>query len=147
MTELTYANVLSTIALLVSLGSFMVAAYNAFRDRPRLKVTSTFYDASEWGPAHMSVAVVNKGRRPVILRLIGGNSSSGSSGTYIEHDKGGLRLGEHERHEFKIDRDEAVHSGPDGPEDFYDRMWIEDSLGNQHSIPKSREYIARMLSH
>jgi hypothetical protein len=32
----------------------------------------------------------------------------------------------------------------DGPEDPYDVMWIEDTLGNRHKIPNSREYIAQM---
>lgn len=141
-----YASVVSTIALIVSFGSFGVAAYNAFRDRPRLKVTSMFYESSEWGPAQMHVVVVNKGRRPAILRLLGGPTSGGTSGgTLLEHDKGGLRLGEHERHEFRIERDDAVLLGPDGPE-TYDQMWIEDSLGDRHPIPQSREYIPKLFS-
>jgi hypothetical protein len=49
MLEPTYANVVSTIALIFSAGSFVVAAPNSFRDRPRLEVTSQFFAASEWG--------------------------------------------------------------------------------------------------
>lgn len=141
-----YSSVISTIALIVSVGSFGVAAYNAFRDRPRLRVTTKFYEFSEWGPARMDVVVVNMGRRPVILRLLGGHTSSDSyGGTLLESAKGGLRLGEHERHEFRIERDDAILPGPDGPE-TYERMWIEDSLGDRHPIPQSQEHIPKLFS-
>ncbi len=54
--------------------------------------------------AGIAVQVVNKGRRPVILRLLGGHDSSGRwSGTYLDHEKGGLRLDEHGRHDFAIE--------------------------------------------
>lgn len=142
-----YANVLSTIALVVSFGSFGVASYNSFRDRPRLKVTSTFYDASEWGPANLRVHVVNKGRRPAILRLLGGYTNRGDwSAAHIDHEKGGHRLGEHERYEFRIEKEDAVMSGPDAPDETFDRMWIEDTLGNRYPIPRSSEYIGKLFS-
>jgi hypothetical protein len=143
-----YASIVSTIALVVSFGSFGVAAFNSFRDRPRLKVTSNFYDVSEFGsPRRIQVEVVNRGRRPVILRLLGGYTKGGDwSGTFFDYKKGGLRLGEHERHEFTIVQEDAVHSGPEGPEETFDRMWIEDTLGNRHPIPKSGEYIAKLFS-
>jgi hypothetical protein len=147
-----YANVVSTIAMVISmvisLGSFGVAAYNSFRDRPRLKVTSTFYDGSHGEPLHIRVEVVNKGRRPVILRLLGGDGSGDNwSGTHMEHEKGGLRLGEHEHHSFTIEKKDAVLFDPDdGPEQPFKRMWIQDSIGNRYSIPKSGEYIGKLFA-
>jgi hypothetical protein len=149
------ADTRSTIALLVSIGSLVVSlggvgvsAYNSLRDRPRLKVTSRFFDVSDLGsPRRIYVNVVNKGRRPVILRLLGGYDNRGEfSGTFFDQDKGGLRLGEHERHDFKIEPDDAFIRGPDGPEEPYERMWIEDSLGNRYAIPRSREYIRQLFS-
>jgi hypothetical protein len=133
--------IVSTIALILSFGSFGVAAYNPFRDRPRLKVTSNFWEESEWGPASIHAIVVNAGRRPVILRLLGGDGPQGGfSGTYLAHDSGGLRLGEHERHEFSIKSEDAFfQADPDGPLEPFARMWIEDSLGNRHAIPRSRD--------
>jgi len=143
----SYPEIVSSIALLVSVGSFGVAAYNAYRDRPHLRVTSAFYGESEWGPARISVTVMNKGRRPVILRLLGGNNSQGEySGTFLEHDKGGFRLGEHERHDFSITKEGAIMADPDAADEPYVRMWIEDSLGNRHAIPRSREYLAKLHS-
>ncbi len=144
----SYPEIVSTIALVVSLGSFGVSAFNAFRDRPRLKVKSTFYDASEWNDEpYIRVEVVNRGRRPVILRMIGGyHSDGGGGGESIEHENGGLRLGEHERHDFTIDKEKAVLQGPDGPDHPYERMWIEDTLGNRHAIPNSRAYLKKLFS-
>ena len=137
-----------TIALVVSLGSFGVSALNAFRDRPRVKVTGTFYEASEYNmEPYIAVQVVNRGRRPVILRMVGGFDSSGNAGgEYMEYDKGGLRLGEHERYEFNIEKEKAVMQGPDGPEDPFVQMFIEDSLGNRHAIPRSGEYLKKLFS-
>jgi hypothetical protein len=120
---MSYPEIVSTIALVVSLGSLGVAAYNSFRDRPRLKIISAFYEGSEWNPAPgISVNVVNHGRRPVILRLLGGYNSQGQySGVFLEHDKGGIRLGEHERHDFSLEQDTSflslcplAHAGMNG---------------------------------
>lgn len=143
-----YANIVSTIALAISFGSFGVAVYNSFRDRPRLKVTSTLYDGSHGEPVHIQVEVVNAGRRPLILRLLGGDGSGNSwGGKHIEYEKGGLRLGEHEHHAFTIEKKDAVLYDPDdGPEETFKRMWIQDSLGNRYPIPKSSEYIGKLFS-
>jgi hypothetical protein len=139
--------VVSALALAVSLGSLAVSLYVALRDRPRLKVSSQFFEAWEYGPDKIHVTLVNLGRRPVILRLIGGLDGNGNSGgTYLEHAKGGLRLGEHERHEFDIAKDDTMQFNPDGPDVTYERMWVEDSLGNRHAIPNSRRLIEKLWS-
>jgi hypothetical protein len=141
----SYPEVVSTIALVFSFGSFGVAAYNAFRDSPRLKVTSQFFDAWDYGPASFSIAVVNRGRRPVILRLLGGYNSEGEwGGEYLESEKGGIRLGEHERRDFSIEKKDTILFSPVDPDTPYVTMWIEDSLGNRHPVPKSREYLSKL---
>jgi hypothetical protein len=109
-----------------------------------LKVTSAFYDESEWALANISVTVVNVGRRPAILRLLGGSNNRGeSSGTFFESIGGGMRLGEHERHDLTIERKDAFAIDPDGPDEPYARMWVEDSLGNRYSVSRSREYLSK----
>lgn len=139
----------ANIALLVSIGSLLISAagfvINTFRDRPRLKVSSVLYSDDDGRPDKIAVSVVNKGRRPVILRKIGGNGRKGGAGwTYFDSKGGGIRLGENEHHEFEIDREGVVLLEDYGPDEPYDFMWIEDTVGNRHKIPNSREYIARM---
>jgi hypothetical protein len=144
-----YSEILSTIALVVSAGSLTLSGLSAFRDRPRLKITSKYVDASEYDENDsIWVVVVNRGRRPVILRLVGGTARDGQyGGEFLEYDKGGLRLGEHERYEKSIKADDAISFNPEGPDLLFERMWIEDSLGNRHEIPKSREFIAKLRRH
>jgi hypothetical protein len=139
----------SNVALLVSVGSLLVSGagfvLNAFRDRPRLKVSSTLYDDDSGDPYKLAVTVVNRGRRPVILRMIGGNGRKGGwSGTYLDSKKGGIRLGEHEHHEFELSKEDVVGSDEHGPDEPYDFMWVEDTLRNRHKIPNSHEHIERM---
>lgn len=143
------ADTRSNIALLVSIGSLVVSGVafvvNTFRDRPRLKVSSQLYHDDNGDPYKIAVTVVNKGRRPVILRMIGGNGRKGGwGGTYFDSKKGGIRLGEHEHHEFEPDKEGVVLLDENGPDEPYHSMWVEDTLGNRHKIPNSREYIARM---
>lgn len=140
-----YSDGLATIALVVAISSLGVSALTVFRDRPRLKITSQFVEESDYGPARIWVVVVNRGRRPVILRLLGGTADGDiSGGTCLGEDKAGLRLGEHERYEHNIEAEHTYGLDPDGPDYAYRRMWIEDSLGIRHPIPKSREYLTRL---
>lgn len=139
---------ISTIALVVSLASFGVSLYNSLRDRPRLSIESKFYEGSEYNPeSRIAVTLINRGRRPVILRMTGGNDDAGNwTADMLESDKGGLRLGEHERHEFRIKKDDTIHVMPDDDVITFKEMWVEDSLGTRHKIPKSSEYIRRLWS-
>jgi hypothetical protein len=137
--------ILPVIAIVIALASFALSFYNVFRDRPRLKVTSRYIAAWEYGPEQISIALINMGRRPVIIRLVGGTTEKGESGgTYVEHDKGGLRLGEHERHEQSLSQGDTMLIDPEGSDIRFKVMWVEDSLGNRHAIPNSGEYIKRL---
>ncbi len=140
----------SNVALAVSIGSLLVSGagfvLNTLLDRPRLKVSSALWEDDDGNPYKIAVTVVNKGRRPAILTMIGGTCRKGTGGgTYFDSKRSGIRLGEHEHHHFEIDKEGIVaidrFGGPDQPYDF---MWVEDTLGNRHEIPNSREYIARM---
>lgn len=139
------SDVLAIVALIISVASLLLSFYATYQDRPRLKVTSNFIEASEWGPARIHVTMINAGRRPVILRLLGGADSSGDwSGSFLEHDKGGVRLGEHERHEADIEKDDTYFTTPVGEDLLFESMWVEDSLGNRHAIPNSASYIKKL---
>ena len=79
--------------------------------------------------------------------MLGGhNSQREYSGIYLERDKGGLRLGEHERHDFSIKKEDGFMVDPDSVDVPYVHMYIEDSLGNRHTIPRSREYLVKLHS-
>jgi hypothetical protein len=143
----SYSEIVSAVALVISLGSLSVSGYVAFRDRPRLKIISRFAAASEYGPNRVVLTFINKGRRPVILRLLGGTSKDGKwAATFLEREKGGLRLGEHERDEHTIEKEDTVSFHPDHEDFFFERLWVEDSLGNRHQVPNSRDHINKLWS-
>jgi len=141
------SDVLAIIAILISIASFCVSFYTIFQDRPRLRIRSKYIEESEYGPRSIHITMVNAGRRPIILRLIGGTDSTGHwACSYIEHEKGGLRLTEHERYERTVEKDDTVHFAfdPDDEDIFYSIIWVEDSLGNRHAIPNSEAHIKKL---
>lgn len=141
------AETLAIAALFIAAASLGISAWVAFRDRARLKIISKFVAASDYGPSRVIATMVNVGRRPVILRLIGGRGSDGKwSASFLEREKGGLRLAEHERYEHTFTKDDTVSFHPEHEDFFLEALWVEDSLGTRHSIPKSREYIKKLWS-
>lgn len=106
---------------------------------------SRYLPASEYGPSRIILTLINKGRRPVILRMIGGTSEDGKwAASFLEHEKGGLRLGEHERYEHTIEKEDTVSFHPEHEDLFFEHLWVEDSLGNRHQVPNSREHIRQL---
>jgi hypothetical protein len=139
------SDVLAIIAILISVGSLGVSFYGTYQDRPRLRIQSQYSAESEYGLSQIRVIMVNEGRRPVILRLIGGcNSTGAEGGSSIEYEKGGLRLAEHERYERTLEKEDTVQFDPEGEDFTFSKMWIEDSLGNRHEIPNSEAFIKRL---
>jgi hypothetical protein len=144
------STILAILALAISAASFF---RGVFKDRLRLKITSSFDDgqASPYGPKHapsIDIVVINAGTRPVILRMVGGSDDDdhwGGSGMLIAHEKGGIRLGEHERWEHSIKNEDTVDQYSDDPRDIlFTHMWIEDSLGNRYPIPNSYELVPKL---
>lgn len=147
---MSHSDAIALLALLVSVFSLLVSGFTAYVDRPRLKVTATVIEASEWGPARIRVVLINKGRRPVIVTMYGGVGEAGKwSGYLFSEAKGGIRLAEHERHEFDWTRDDLRGFAPAGPDDMDDfefrSLWVEDSLGQRHQVPGSDKLIDRVL--
>jgi hypothetical protein len=144
-----YSEIISTVALLIAGSTFV---RNLLRDRPRIQIKSAFYDGSESAEFEpnpqpsIQVVVVNTGTRPVILRVIGGADDKGrGSGRMIEYEKGGTRLGKHERWEHTIKNEDTVDPYSNEPEDIlFTHMWIEDSLGNRHLIPDSYDLVPKL---
>ena len=141
----TTSTITSILAILISISSLAVSFYNARRDRAHLKITAKFFPASEYGPDRIHTVMVNAGRRPIILRTIGGTDSQDRwSGVFLDHDKGGLRLGEHERYEHTFRKDDAIGNTPEVEDIFYDVLWVEDSLGVRHIVPNSRALLKQL---
>jgi len=142
---LSTSDVLAIIAILISVASFGVSFYTIYQDRPRLRIQSKYFEASEYGPRQIHITMVNVGRRPIILRLIGGIDSTGKwGGSSIKREKGGLRLAEHERYELTLEKEDTMQFTPEDEDLFYSKMWIEDSLGNRHAIPNSEAFIKKL---
>jgi hypothetical protein len=135
------------LALVVSFVSLGVSGYNAFRDSTRLKLDVWHLGENEYGPAKIKLRVANVGRRPVVIRLVGGVDVEGRfSGTYIDHEKGGRRLGEGESYEQNFDKDDLVDLDPLEGTFVIDRLGVQDAVGNQYIIKKSKSLVAKMLA-
>lgn len=142
-----YAEIISTIALLVSFGSLGVSFFAAFHDRPRLKITSRFIPSSAYGEGRILLTFINSGRRPVIIRSIGGSTDNGQwAATLLSHEEGGYRLDEHERYERSMVKEDTIAVHPEDDDFVFDYLWIEDSLGNRYKVSNSREYIRQLWS-
>lgn len=142
---LTFAEIVALIALVTSIASFALAAYNVLRDRARLKIRSKFYPASAFGPDRFTVHIANAGRRPIILRLLGGSDRDGKwGGVFLDRENGGLRLGEREHYEYTVEKEGTVSFNPEGQDIFYEVLWVEDSLGERHVVPNSKAFIKRI---
>ena len=144
---MSYSDVTSTVALAIALGSLGLSAFNAVRDRSKLKFITKFCEASEHEPARFAYSVVNAGRRPVVLCIAGGSDASGHwAGERLGESKDGIRLGEHERLERAYTKDDVVHLGETAETDLVlDVLWVEDSLGNRHEVPGSRAAMKRLF--
>lgn len=117
------------------------------RDRAKLKFIVEYYAESEYDDAKICIAAVNEGRRPLILLLSGGCDLQGKN--WVAEGLGengrGIRLGEHERHDWTVYRNDLAHMGPVSDKVYdHDDLWVEDSLGQRHAIPKARESIRRL---
>lgn len=138
------AEIISVLALLISAASLGTSIFSSLRDRARLVTSSQFQPAWDEDSAHVAVSVVNAGRRPVILRMwVGAESKDNWVGTYLGEEKVGLRLGEHERHEFKLEKHNLLEITPDGDVSIQD-LWFEDTLGRRHIVVGAKENLAKL---
>ena len=143
---MTRSEILAILAFLVSVTSLCFSAYFGLRDRGRIRAESKFYPSSEYTYARMAIALVNKGRRPIVLRMLVGTSEDGEwVGEYLGHKKGGLRLAEHERIDINFEREDAIGMTADHDIVFAD-LWVEDSLGRRYQVKNAREHLQLLLA-
>lgn len=135
---------ISIAALVVSTFSLIFTVYFNLRDRPRLKVTSRYFPGVFYGDEYVLITALNVGRRPVFLKSFGGEDNAGLwIARHLHTDCSGLRLGENERYEIRLKRDDLIECGPDDDIEFYD-IWIEDSLGKRHRVKNAKTNIAKL---
>ena len=139
------AEIISVIALLVSIGSLGFFIYFNYRDRAHLKATSRFYPGDpDYGPPHISVTIVNAGRRPIILRMWGGTDKEDHwVGHFLGEGKSGLRLGEHERHDLSLEKDD-LFAATLTDDVLFENLWVEDSLGRRHPIKDAKANVKQL---
>ena len=126
----------------ISALALIVSSLNYFRDRAWLKATCKFVQPPDENP-YVYVRIVNKGRRPIILRMWGGSDGTEWSGSFFGNEKEGLRLAEHEMHEFTIDREGLYNPTPEA-DIVYSDLWLEDTLGRRHKIKGAKGNVARL---
>lgn len=139
------AEIISILALAISLLSFAFFVYFNYRDRAKIITSSNFYSSSEFGPSRIHIVIVNAGRRPIILRGWGGNDKKGNGVITMLGDKNqGLRLGEHERFEITLEKHDIYTQTPDDEIIFSD-LWVEDTLGRHYAIKNAKTNIELLL--
>lgn len=139
------AEIISTLALLVSIAALVLSAFNAVRDRAKLIARSKTWPSSDYGQAGMQITIVNAGRRPIVLRML--VAVVGPNSWYGEHlgdQKSGLRLGEREHHEITWRKSDML-GGPDDDLLAVD-LQVEDSLGNRYPVANAKKNLAALLA-
>lgn len=143
---LSYPEIVSSIALIFSFISLGISFNTSFQDRSRLKISAHFVPESDQNPNRVRINMVNIGRRPVILKFLGGTLENGKPlRQFLESEKGGLRLGENEGYEYTIDKHDTVNAFFDDVQ-FYEALWVEDSTGRRYNIPASQKLIKKLWS-
>ena len=77
------------------------------------------------------------------MRMWGGSDGKEWSGNYFDNQKEGLRLAEHEMHDFNIERDGLSNPTPDA-DIIYADLWVEDTLGRRHKIKDAKANVAKL---
>jgi hypothetical protein len=141
------AELLALVSLAVSVTSLSFSAYFGLRDRGRVRAESTIYPATEYTYPRISIAVVNNGRRPIVLRMLVGTSDKGTSvGKYLGKRNSGLRLAEHERVEVNLEAEDAIGMTAEEGSIVFTDLWVEDSLGRRYRVKNAREHLGVLLS-
>lgn len=136
---------LSLVAIVISALSLLVSIWALSRDRSRLKIYSRFCPGHEdYASPGIKFKAVNKGRRPIYIRSIGGDlEKNGWHAHHIGEGEFGKKLEENQYIEKYWKRNDLIVEAPDFT-DQYVSIWLEDSLGRRHKVPRSKSYIQRL---
>src|SRR6266498_471031 len=134
---MTPPEIISIIALSVSVASFTVSICVAVRDRARIRAKSTFVGSchnvteNRREPASIFVELVNKGRRPIIVKgFIRESRKRSMNWSRVGPRETGLDLGENGKYTTTIQASDCDA----GNGIFFTDMWFEDSLGNRYPV-------------
>ncbi|MCP5007734.1 MAG: hypothetical protein GY941_27930 [Planctomycetes bacterium] len=142
---MTFTDYIAICALVVSTISICISAYNVFYDSPRLSASAKYYPGHEDDEPQIQIKVVNKGKRPAILRSFGGPLETGGwEAEHLGESDHGLRLSENGFYERTIYRDDVYTSNPNIDSRFV-AFWFEDSLGRRHEVKGSGESVTALL--
>lgn len=134
-----FSDYLSIAALAVSILSIIGTFYFNLRDRVKIKATSKFYLGLHGSISpKVEIKVVNKGRRPAVITMFGGNLEDGEwNGTHLGKE-GHLAENQIYKVEFLKDDLLAVYPGRDSN---YTELWFEDSHGQRYKVKNSKKNI------
>ena len=143
--QMTPSEIISVIALGLSVISISVSIYNVLRDRAYLLIDSQFYGAWEGDQPYIHISIRNSGRRPVIIRMWACVDDDGNwVGKLLGKDHQGIRLGETEWYEFDFHIEDLYQETPDYDVNVTD-LWVEDSLGRRYKIKNARKNIRQLI--
>lgn len=137
---------LSIVAIVLSVCSFALSAYVAFRDRSRLKTESHAYLHEQTGEYYsFYFKAINAGRRPLVLTLIEGSyENNHKCGILINYENKGIRLAEGEfyEHQFEI-HDGIMVCDPQRYGKFFNLvdLSVVDSASRKYRIKDAKENI------
>lgn len=143
------AEVIATIALFISVLSTGFSIYAIVRDRQRVKAKAVFFASGpnyEPEDPHVLVRIVNRGRRPVVLRAWHGSSDKGEIAGSPLGEGGGLHLKEAEFQEVTIKYRDTIFFPPDAYSAFEITrlLYIEDSVGRRWPIRGGKRALRRL---
>lgn len=145
---MTPAEIISIIALCVSVASFTVSVCVAVRDRARVRAKCTFigpcHNVTEGRrePASIFVELINKGRRAVIVKgFVRESGNRSMTWARVGPRETGLDLGENGRYTTKIQATDCDA----GNGVFFTDMWFEDSLGNRYPVKGAKRNLKRLV--
>lgn len=128
---------ISIVVLVVSVASFGLSSYLAWRDRSRLKAKCFAREHERTGEySSIFVSVTNAGRRPIILRSLTGIYADGSKGG-LSLSENGVKLQEGEFYETQFGRFDGIMVNGDDMSPLVDIL-ITDSTGHRYKIENSR---------
>lgn len=125
--------VLSGIAIVISILSFTVSAYVAYRDRGTITAMSRYLESYEHMSDGIFIHVVNSGRRPVTIRHVLLRAASGDVfEKRIGENNRPLRLLENEDHEFQLNAENSDITA--WSRTRISKAVVEDSRGREYKI-------------
>lgn len=137
--------IIASIALFVSFTSLGVSAFVALRDRGRLCAKSKLFEYED-GTASIQIEAVNKGRRPVILKLLTFEYEDGSQRNKCTGDyEKGMRLVEREPFLEQIDRMHRMLLNEDAA--ALTDLWFVDSIGRKHRVKGAKKNLRLFFKH